>query len=72
MNRLFPSLLSPLASVALLSPQFGQVGGGIMPERIRAFLKGSEDAHPGDYLVAIVAVLVVMSAIGVIVLRDLI
>ena len=34
-----------------------------MPKRLRAMLKGSEDAIPGDYVVALAATLGLMAAI---------
>ena len=49
-----------------------QVGGKSMPKRLISFFKGNEDAYPGDYLVAIVAVLTIMMAIGAAMLKDMI
>ena len=43
-----------------------------MPKRLISFIKGTEDAYPGDYLIAIVAVLTIMMAVGAAVLRDLV
>ncbi len=43
-----------------------------MPKRLIAFLRGNEDAYPGDYLVAIVAVIAIMLAITAAMLKDLI
>ena len=43
-----------------------------MPKRLISFLKGNEDAYPGDYLVAIVAVLTIMAAVTVAMFKDMI
>lgn len=43
-----------------------------MPKRLIAFLRGSEDAYPGDYLVAIVAVFAIMLVIIAAMLQDLV
>ena len=43
-----------------------------MPKRLISFIKGTEDAYPGDYLIAIVAVLTIMMAIVAAILKDLI
>ncbi len=43
-----------------------------MPKRLMSFLKGSEDAYPGDYLVAIVAVITIMLVVIAVMLKDLI
>ena len=43
-----------------------------MPKRLKSFLKGTEDAYPGDYLVAIVAVITIMLAVTAAMIKDLI
>ena len=43
-----------------------------MPKRLIAFIRGSEDAYPGDYLVAIVAIVTIMLAIVAVMLRGLV
>ncbi len=43
-----------------------------MPKRLISFLKGNEDAYPGDYLVAIVAVITIMLVVIAVMLKDLI
>ena len=43
-----------------------------MPKRLIAFLRGSEDAYPGDYLVAIVAVFAIMLVIIAAMLQDIV
>ncbi|WP_264464686.1 hypothetical protein [Kangsaoukella pontilimi] len=43
-----------------------------MPKRLLAFIRGSEDAYPGDYLVAIVAVVVIMLSIVAVMMRGLV
>ncbi len=43
-----------------------------MPKRLISFLKGNEDAYPGDYLVAIVAVVTIMLAVAAALLSDMI
>ena len=43
-----------------------------MPKRLISFLKGGEDAYPGDYLVAIVAVITIMLAVIAAMLKDMI
>ena len=39
------------------------MGGYTMPKRLRAMLLGTEDAVPGDYVLAIVAVMGVIAAV---------
>ena len=43
-----------------------------MPKRLISFIKGTEDAYPGDYLVAIVAVVAIMLAVTAALIKDLI
>ena len=39
------------------------MGGISMPKRLRALLRGSEEAIPGDYILALVATFGLMAAI---------
>ena len=46
------------------TPVTGKISGGqVMPKRLRAMLLGTEDAVPGDYILALVAIFGVIIAV---------
>ena len=46
-----------------IKPDWVHLGAGRMPKRLRAMLLGTEDAVPGDYVLALVAIIGVIAAL---------
>lgn len=64
MNALFPVLrLAPAGRTDMIRPVFNGWGAVRMPKRFWAFLYGTEDAVPGDYVLALIATVGLMAAI---------